>query len=294
MTFQQLTYLLEVQRTGTITHAAENLYVTQSTMSAAINALEKELGFPVFKRGRDGVTPTPQGERVLVEAAQILDSYRNMTQAEQNGRKRYRISATSYAPFDRAFCRLIREQGANGIFSQQPVSAMEASRQLEDKTLDVAVLLTHSKNINVPENIFRERDISVEKLGRVPVQIHIGPGHRLYDAAEILPKHLDKEILVDYPHTPMLENTFLRSIFTFDRRLVILASSHAIRYQLIAQGSAYGVGAPLPEDVVRRYGLRSIPVAGVDYTVLLATNPTREQDAVIGRYIALIREELSE
>lgn len=294
MTFQQLTYLLEVRRTGSITRAAESLYVTQSTMSAAINALEKELGFLVFKRGRDGVTPTPQGERVLVEAAQILDSYRNMTQAEQIGRKHYRIGATSYPPFDRAFCRLIREQGNEGVFSQQPFSSMEASRRLANKTLDVAVLLAHSKNINVAENIFRERDIFVERLGCVPVLIHIGPGHRLYDATEILPKHLEKETLVDYPHMPMLNNSFLRSVFTFDRRLVVLASSHAIRYQLIAQGSAYGVGAPLPEDVVRRYGLRSIPVAGVEYTALLATNPKRERDAVIERYIALIREELSE
>lgn len=292
MTFQQLTYLLEVHRVGSITRAAENLYITQSSMSAAINSLESELGFPVFDRGRNGVTPTVRGERVLAEAEQILDSYRNMTQAEGIGRKRYRISATGYSPFARAFCRLVQEHGDKGIFSQTTNSAADASRQLANQTLDVSVRLAHSNVISAVENIFRERDLYVEKLGRVPVQIHIGPGHRLYDAEEILPKHLEKETLVDYPSTPMLNNSFLRSIFTFDRRRVVLAASDIVRFQLIEQGTGYSVGAPLPEEVVRHYGIRSVPVADVDYTVLVATNPAREQDAVISRYLALIRAEL--
>ena len=42
MTFQQLQYLLEVNRTGSFTTAAKNLFVTQSSVSNAITSLEKE------------------------------------------------------------------------------------------------------------------------------------------------------------------------------------------------------------------------------------------------------------
>ena len=293
MTFQQLTYLLEVHRMGSISRAAENLYLTQSSMSAAISAVETELGFPVFTRGRNGVTVTPQGERVVIEASKILESYRNMTQAETVGQRRYRIGAASYGPFNDAYCRLVQEMGHTGIFSQQAYSASEAARCLANYTLDVAVLLVHSNHVGVVKNTFRERELQVEKLGTVPVMIHIGPGHRLYNAQEVLPGDLEKEMLVDYPHMPMLNNSFLRSVFTFDRRRVIISSSGSIKNQLLTQGSAYAVGAPLPEKDRVYYRLRSIPVEGVDYTVLMATNPHRALDDVILRYMELIRETIA-
>lgn len=293
MTFQQLSYLLEVNRVGSITQAAENLYVTQSSMSAAINALEKELGFRIFTRRRDGVAPTVRGERVLVEAAQILDSYRNMKQAEEIGCKHYHIGATAYEPFERAFSKLVQEHGEEGIFCLQAFSAKEAAKQLENKTLDVAVLLVHTPTIGAVENIFWEQNMHVERLGRVPVMIHLGPGHRLYDAPEVKPADLSKDVLADFPKGPMLNNNFLRNIFTFDRRRVVLTASLTARYRLLEQGSAYAVGAPFPENVMEHYRLRSIPVSGVDYTALLATNPNREPDHVLKRYIALVREEIA-
>ena len=43
MTFQQLQYLLEVERTGSFSLAAKAMFVTQSTISNALTALEKEL-----------------------------------------------------------------------------------------------------------------------------------------------------------------------------------------------------------------------------------------------------------
>ena len=73
----------------------------------------------------------------------------------------------------------------------------------------------------------------------------------------------------------------------------MLTASLTARYRLLEQGSAYAVGAPFPENVMEHYRLRSIPVSGVDYTALLATNPNREPDHVLKRYIALVREEIA-
>ena len=47
MTIQQLQYILEVHRTGSISKAANNLYLAQPNLSNAIRSLEQELGFPV-------------------------------------------------------------------------------------------------------------------------------------------------------------------------------------------------------------------------------------------------------
>ena len=56
MTFQQLSYLLEVERTRSFSLAAKNLFVAQSTVSNAISALEAELNCRIFIRSGQGLS----------------------------------------------------------------------------------------------------------------------------------------------------------------------------------------------------------------------------------------------
>ena len=68
MNIEQLQYICMVAKTNSITVAAENLYVTQQTISKAINKLENELGVVLMIRSHKGVQLTDTG-RVLVEKA---------------------------------------------------------------------------------------------------------------------------------------------------------------------------------------------------------------------------------
>ena len=65
MHIDQVRTFLEIVSTGNFHKAAENLNVTQSTVSARIQSLENELGRTLFDRGRNGATLTPSGERLL-------------------------------------------------------------------------------------------------------------------------------------------------------------------------------------------------------------------------------------
>ncbi len=73
MNLQHIKYAVEVQKTGSITQAAENLYMGQPNLSKAIRELEKSLGIVIFKRTSKGVLPTAQGEEFLRYAKSILD-----------------------------------------------------------------------------------------------------------------------------------------------------------------------------------------------------------------------------
>ena len=48
MTLQQLNYLVTVADCGNITEAAEKLFITQPSLSAAIHNLEKEMGVTAY------------------------------------------------------------------------------------------------------------------------------------------------------------------------------------------------------------------------------------------------------
>lgn len=75
---QHLKYVVEVEKTGSITQAAQNLYMGQPNLSKAIKELEKNLGIVIFKRTSKGVLPTAQGEEFLRYAKSILDQVQRM------------------------------------------------------------------------------------------------------------------------------------------------------------------------------------------------------------------------
>lgn len=71
---------LKVVETGNITKAAEVLNYTQSGVSHAISALEKEVGFSLFIRSNNGVVLTDNGQRILGAIQGLVNEQRNFEQ----------------------------------------------------------------------------------------------------------------------------------------------------------------------------------------------------------------------
>ena len=72
MQLQQLRYFVAVADARHFTRAAEGVHVAQPSLSKQIQALERELGTPLFNRARGNVTLTPAGETLLPLATRIL------------------------------------------------------------------------------------------------------------------------------------------------------------------------------------------------------------------------------
>lgn len=50
MTLQNLKYMLEISNSHSFSKAAKNLFVSQSTLSAAVKELESDLGITIFNK----------------------------------------------------------------------------------------------------------------------------------------------------------------------------------------------------------------------------------------------------
>ena len=72
MTIQQLRYILTVAKTGSITEAARQLFISQPSLSNAIKEIEKETGIAIFLRSRTGITLTKDGMEFLGHARQVI------------------------------------------------------------------------------------------------------------------------------------------------------------------------------------------------------------------------------
>jgi DNA-binding transcriptional LysR family regulator len=63
---------LAVVAAGNFVGAAERLHITQSTVSARIQTLERQLGASLLRRGRGGAELTPAGKRFLRHAKNLV------------------------------------------------------------------------------------------------------------------------------------------------------------------------------------------------------------------------------
>jgi DNA-binding transcriptional LysR family regulator len=71
---------LEVNRTRHFGQAADNLYLSQSAVSARIRMLEQEVGVPLFTRQRNNIQLTAAGQRLLQYAENILTTWHRAKQ----------------------------------------------------------------------------------------------------------------------------------------------------------------------------------------------------------------------
>lgn len=75
-----LKYAVEIEKAGSISQAAENLFMGQPTLSKTIKELESTLGYDIFFRTQRGVQTTKNGEVFLKHAKNILAEVERMEQ----------------------------------------------------------------------------------------------------------------------------------------------------------------------------------------------------------------------
>jgi len=101
ITQTQLRSFLAVFRTGSVTAAADELIVTQPSVSAAVSALSRELGVDLTERNGRSIRPTPAGEAFVPYAADVLglleQGTRASREAAQVAAKELRIAAVTTA-----------------------------------------------------------------------------------------------------------------------------------------------------------------------------------------------------
>lgn len=136
---------LEVNRTRHFGHAAKNLFLTQSAVSARLRLLEDTLGVTLFTRDRNNIRLTPAGNRFLPHAETIVNAWNRacqVTALEDASRVPLSIGGV-FSLWD-----ILLQDWLLAIHDRHPEVALQAEaqdqmalvRRLQDGVLDVAAL----------------------------------------------------------------------------------------------------------------------------------------------------------
>lgn len=293
MTFQQLQYLLEVQQTNSISKAASNLFVSNSSISVAVSSLEDELGFAIFNRSQKGLVPTRDGLRVLQYAERICKTYDQMNHIRDGQLKRLHISFRNYMPFCNAFARLVTENAHRDDITFSSVSLMrdDMIHKLASHELDLSLTAYFEPRIRLLEDRIIKNGLQYRFLKSVPAAVCVGPGHRLYNATSVHPRELENDIIVDNVMRPLVKSDYLHGVMCFKPENVVVCDSTSAQ-QLLRMGTAYTITIMPSEYDPREGDLHYIPLEGVDHILVLVTNPDHPLSPEANRFLELLDEEL--
>jgi DNA-binding transcriptional LysR family regulator len=165
MDIKQIEYFVSIAETGSFSTAAEELYISQSSLSKALMALEKELELKLFDRSKRKISLTEAGELFLKHATQLNKHYETMM-AEIGAYKKKiptlsiaaipvtaQYGVTSYiAQFKKAYPQI--------IFTLEEMKASTVLSALHQHKYDLAFV----RDYNIDPNLFSYFELLTDKL----------------------------------------------------------------------------------------------------------------------------------
>lgn len=290
MTFPQLQYLLEIHRSGSVTQAAKKLFVTQSSVSIALNTLEKELGFPIFVRSKKGLTPTPRGAVIIEHATHICESHRLMTAPEEQSSTNLRISGNAFPPSQNAFLRLVKENQDRRDIYFSFTSGEGSFEKIKNFNQELGISMTLSPHYLSKLQTIERFGLESQLLTTLPGCIRLGEGHRLFDADRVTLEDLKNDLLLDTPSRSVSTSLLTAGIVRIQPEHRISSMHHGVRKQLLAEGLAYEINYYLPNRMEPHY--RYIPLEGLSFKIHSIVNPLRPPIPELDRFLELLEEEL--
>ena len=199
MTLQQLTYLVMVADCGNITEAAEKLFISQPSLSAAIHNLEAEMGVTAFARSNKGVTVTREGEELLSFARMLLEQADNMKEHFGKGERRapkFSVSCQHYSFAVNAFVDLIKEYDADRYsFIIRETQTGEIIEDVANGKSEIGVIYLSEHNEEVIRKLIKNHNLVYEELFVASPHVFICKDHPLSSKEMIF-----MEDLMPYPY----------------------------------------------------------------------------------------------
>jgi DNA-binding transcriptional LysR family regulator len=168
ITLQQLHYFIEVAAEGSITAAADLLYVAQPTMSAAMRDLETRVGRDLLARSARGVTLTTDGAEFLGYARLVVEQVALLEQrylGRPPSRRLLGVSAQHYSFAVDAFVRMVKATDAVDYeFSLRETRTFDIIEDVRTLRSELGILYRNDFNRNVIDKLLRDSGLAFHPL----------------------------------------------------------------------------------------------------------------------------------
>ncbi len=183
MTLTQLNYFITIAEVKSINKAAEQLYVSQPSLTSAVQELEKELGITLFFRSGRGVTLTNDGSEFLLYARQLMGQYEAiMEKYGENGslRKKFGVSTQHYSFAVKAFVDMAKKFDMSKYeFAIRETRTAEVIRDVGTMRSEIGLLYLSDFNRKSLEKMIRSAGLVFHHLIECQAYVYLWKNHPL-------------------------------------------------------------------------------------------------------------------
>ena len=280
MRLEHFQYIVEIARCKSMSKASKKLYITQPSLSTAIQNLEEELGFQIFKRSAAGVALTDQGEELLKiseEMVKQLDMIKDLSSPDHESKAALNLVAVP------VFCNALMIHLIQLLKRNHPNINVNIMELRPNKILPTLVSGQADSAIGTfspsnKEQIFQEaakNNIIIEPLYEDEMYCFLHRNHPLAQKkfvtfeelaeCDTIPAFFNDHVLMDSYESVQHANTeYSNNYYSFsDRASIKKAVSKGLAYAVLPHLMAY-------DDIYVSSGM-IIPVPLSDVDVSLTT-----------------------
>lgn len=266
MTLQQLKYAITVAQTGTITEAAEKLYISQPSLTNAIHELEKEMNIEIFTRTNKGIIVSKDGvdflgyaRQVLEQAAVLEDKYKG----GGGGKKKFCISTQHYSFAVNAFVDLIKKYGQDEYdFSISETQTYEIIEDVAKMNSELGIIFMDDFNDVVLNKILKSNDLEFHQLYSAKPHVFISRRHPLAGKQIITNEQLEAYPYLSYEQGEHNSFYFSEEIFsTYERKKNIRVRDRATLFNLLIGLNGYTVCSGIIDKKLNGKDIIAVPLA---------------------------------
>lgn len=264
MNTQYFKYAIEIERTRSITQAAENLYMGQPNLSRAVKELEETLGFAIFERTTRGVVPTDKGTEFLTYAKNVLVQLDNMERL--SGMATGELQTLSVAVPRASYISKALAEFVAEMDYERPIdiniketNAMQSITDVTEQRHDFAIIRYRMQNESYFNDYLNEKKLKYEVLWEFERIILTSERNKYIKSDMIKREDLSKCIELMHGDTLVPYHRQNKKTNSSDKAKHIRLYERANQFELLSKlPEAYIWTSPVPKIHLERYGLAAV------------------------------------
>lgn len=297
MTIQQCKYVLEIARIGSFSEAAKQLFIAQSSLSAGIKSLERELNIRIFERSSNGVYLTDEGSEFVRYAADIVSANELVAERYRSPQKADKlfIATQHYDFIADVFGNFLKDTAPERYrFSIKEIETYNVIREVESAYSDIGIIAIKDGDYDIMKRYLSKRNITFTPILQAAPHVFFRRTHPLAEMSK-----LSSADLKDYPYVSYEQGEYTTSFFTeeladahsMDKHIEI--SDRATLMNLLLMTDAYTVGTGIMPSALNKGDIVSIPYDSKEhYLIGYLLKDTLKLSPMTERFIAHLTESI--
>lgn len=300
MDLDHLQYIAEVAERGSISAAAEHLYISQSYLSRIIKRVEQKFNTVLFVRTPQGISLTAEGEQFIQKAKLILAQYESLQKIKKHRHdihQSFTLTSVRSSLVMESFLTLMERYHKQSSY-RFTFNESDGQRPIHDVTYydaDLGVIYTRGTYKNQLVKKLAQKNIVYEKICGVETSVILGVNHPLLSSNE----PLTMEKLAPYGYVmyadhalPFIHDNFPNHTISNESTLrnvqkQVYVNSRAALHNILYHTTMFSLGNQAAKNQEKMFNIVSVPLhdeiipadieIGVIYRKNIALHPIAQE-----------------